>query len=60
MFAFLRILFVLFVVGWAWCLWQEKRTGEPRWRTARSWLWRAAMAVVAVIVVGLFVQRLVG
>ncbi|HEY9102031.1 hypothetical protein [Chitinimonas sp.] len=58
MFALLRFLFVLLVLLWGLCLWQEKRTGDRFWRRARGWLLRFTGVLLLIIVVGLFVERL--
>lgn len=60
MFGLLRLLFILLVVLWAICLWQEKRSGDAFWRRARGWLLRFAGTLLLIIVVGLFLERLTG
>ncbi len=58
MFAILRFLFVAIVLLWGYCLWRERRTGDPFWRRARGWLARFSLALLLIIAIGLFVERL--
>ncbi|GAB3261934.1 hypothetical protein [Chitinimonas naiadis] len=60
MFAVLRLLFVLLVVLWGICLWQERRSGDPFWRRARRWVQMTGLLVIMIITIGLFIERLAG
>ena len=58
MFALLRLLFVLLVVLWGICLWQERRSGDPFWRRARRWVLIFGLSVLVIMGCGLFLERL--
>ncbi|QDQ26731.1 DUF3810 domain-containing protein [Chitinimonas arctica] len=58
MFPLLRVLFILIVVLWAYCLWKQHRTGDLFWQRARGWLRNITVALLVVMVLGLFVERL--
>lgn len=60
MFLLLRILFVTLLLAWAFCLWQEKRSGDPFWPRARGWISRFGLALLLIMVLGLFAERLLG
>ncbi|WP_269531691.1 hypothetical protein [Chitinimonas sp. BJYL2] len=58
MFTLLRVLFLLLLLAWALCLWKEKRSGDALWRRRRRWVGFSALGLLAFILIGLFLQRL--
>lgn len=56
MFALLRVLFVLILIGYAFCLWKSWQ-GEARWRWWRRLFACCGLLLALLVVVPLLVQR---
>lgn len=58
MFGLLRILFLLILIGYAYCWWRSKRDPAPGWLSWRRGFARAGVVLLLLVLLPLIFRRL--